>query len=489
MPTPRVVVVGGGVSGLVAARALARECDVVLLEATSHFGGKLETSELLGRPIDLGPDAFITRASAGERLCRELGLGDELIAPGSNSAAIFSRGALRQMPRGIVLGVPTSLRSLHDARVVSMSSLLRAALDLIARHDVLPAGAVDLANSGKGDLSVAEVFGPRLGDEILRTLIDPLLGGINASDVDSLSIAACAPQLMRRLEGKRSILRALRSEPPTFAPGSTRPPFLGLEKGMASLADALRAACERAGVDLRSDALVIGIEREHSRRWHVELDELSIDADAVLLATPSFVSSRLLAKAAPDVSSELVQIPYASVVTACFSFDEDAVPVQVLEKLRAVVPSAKDSTAVLAGSGVLVPRDGQHLMTGATFTSSKWPRSAAAGQIVIRTFAGRHADARAISLDETALQQSLLADLRTILGIEKRPQAVVVERWPDALPQYITGHLARVGRITLALADHPGLGLCGAAYTGIGIPACIDSAEAAAARILEGLKA
>ena len=489
MPRQRVVIIGGGVAGLVAARAIATECDVVLFEAKSTFGGKLETSELLGRPIDLGPDAFITRAAAGERLCKELGLEAELLAPSSNGAAIFSRGDLRQMPSGIVLGVPTSLRALNDASVVSLSSLFRATLDLLARHDVLPIGALELAHAGEVDPSVTEVFGSRLGEQILRTLIDPLLGGINASDVDSLSLAACAPQLMRRLEGQKSILRALAKEPPTFAPRSLRPPFIGLQRGMGSLAMALQETCRRSGVDLRDSAAVSTVEQDTTRRWRVLTVGGSIDADALLIATPAYVSSTLLVDAAPALSVELAQIPYASVVTACFSFDEDAVPERILERLRAVVPSAKGSSAVLAGSGVLVPRDGRHLMTGATFTSSKWPRSAAPGQVVIRTFAGRHADARAIALDDATLQEELLADLHAILGIEKHPSAVVIERWPDALPQYVKGHLARIGRIERALDEQASLGLCGAAYTGIGIPACIDNAEAAAARILEGLTA
>lgn len=489
MSRRRVVVIGGGVAGLAATRLLARECDVLLLEERPTFGGKLETSELLGRPIDLGPDSFITRAPSGERLCRELGLEDELLAPSSNSVAIYSRGDLRQMPKGIVLGVPTKLSGLREAKIVGGSSLVRAVLDLFSRVEVLPGNALSLAKAGTSDPSVAEVFGPRLGDEILRTLIDPLLGGINASDVDSLSLAACAPQLLRRLEGRKSVLRALGHEPATFAPGPTRPPFIGLARGMGSLALALELAGRASGAELRASTPVTAVERDSTGRWKVSTGRESIDADALVVATPAYVTSRLLADALPDVAAELDGIPYASVVTACFSFDADAVPEDVLERLRQVVPSAKGSTSVLAGSGVLVPRDGRHLMTAATFTSSKWPRSAAPGQILIRTFAGRHSDNRAITLDDATLQSELLSDLRTILKIEKQPTGVAVERWSDALPQYVKGHLARVGRINGALEETPNLGLTGAAYTGIGIPACIDNAEAAAKRILELLTA
>lgn len=489
MTRPTVAIIGGGVAGLVAARALARDCEVVVFEATPSFGGKLETSELLGRPVDLGPDSFITRAISGERLCRELGLEGQLLPPSSNSAAIYSRGDLRQMPKGIVLGVPTRLSALRDANIVSRRSLWRAALDLVRRSPVLPLGALERAAAGVEDPSVADVFGKRLGDEILRTLIDPLLGGINASDVDALSLAACAPQLVRRIEGQKSVMRALGKEPATFAPGPSRPPFIGLERGMGSLAIALESACQAAGADLHAAMPVTGLECDPSGKWRISTPQDSWDADAVIVAAPAFAAARLIEPASPGLSAELGAIPYASVVTACFSFDEQAVPQHIIDRLRSVVPTANDSGAVLAGSGVLVPRDGKHLMTAATFTSSKWPRSSTPGQVVIRAFAGRHTDDRAVHLDDASLRSELLSDLAAILGIEKAPTGFVSQRWTDALPQYVTGHLARLERIRGHLNSMPTLGLTGAAYTGIGIPACIDNAEAAATRILERVQA
>jgi oxygen-dependent protoporphyrinogen oxidase len=393
------------------------------------------------------------------------------------------------MPKGIVLGVPTRLGALRDADVVGAMSLLRAAMDLIRISRVLPGDAMERATSGAEDPSVAAVFGTRLGDEILRTLIDPLLGGINASDVDSLSLAACAPQLLRRIQGERSVMRALGKEPATFAPGPTRPPFIGLKRGMASLAIALEDACRSNGAELRPSSAVTGLHADSSGRWKLSTHGGSTEVDAVVIAAPAFAAAKLLSEPAPGLAPELGAIPYASVATACFSFDKDAVPQRIVDRLRAVVPSAKDSAAVLAGSGVLVPRDGKHLMTAATFTSSKWPRSAAPGQVLIRTFAGRHADERALNLDDRALREGLLADLASILGITSAPTGFVMQRWIDALPQYVTGHLARLERVRNHLKGMPSLGLTGASYTGIGIPACIDNAEAAATRILEHLQA
>jgi protoporphyrinogen/coproporphyrinogen III oxidase len=205
------------------------------------------------------------------------------------------------------------------------------------------------------------------------------------------------------------------------------------------------------------------------------------------VAVPATAAAGLLFDVVPEISRELAEIPYASVVTASFSFPDEAVPAKVAERLRAVIAGAPASASPLVGSGVLVPRDGRHLITGATFTSSKWPRSAAAGQIVIRAFAGRHHDERALDLSDTELRKELLADLGEILGIATSPTASIVRRWEKALPQYVTGHLARIGRIGTLLLESPTLGLAGAAYHGIGIPACVEDGERAASRLLASL--
>jgi protoporphyrinogen/coproporphyrinogen III oxidase len=487
MTRPTVAVVGGGIAGLVAARALASSSDVTLFEAAPALGGKLETAELLGMPIDTGPDAFITRQSAAEELCRELGIADNLLPPSANSVAIFTRGELHQMPRGIVLGVPTSLRALRESQVVGTLATWRTARDLLGVNPVTRPDALSRAVSGEDDPSVEEVFGPRLGNEIVRTLLDPLLGGINASDVASLSLAACAPQLLKRLEGHRSVMRALRAEPATFSPGPSRPPFLGLRDGMASLVVALEAACRAASVEIRCAEGVSSISRSTDGRWRLTTSSESYFSDAVLVAIPATAAAELLVDSAPEISRELAEIPYASVVTACFSFPEEAVPATVTERLRGLIPGAAISDASLVGSGVLIPRDGGHLITGATFTSSKWPRSAAEGQIVIRAFAGRHHDERALGLGDTELRSELLADLHEVLGIAIPPTASLLRRWENALPQYVTGHLARIRRIETLLLESPTLGLAGAAYHGIGIPACIEDGERAAWRLTTSL--
>jgi protoporphyrinogen/coproporphyrinogen III oxidase len=383
--------------------------------------------------------------------------------------------------------VPTDRQALRQADVVSNFGAMRTLRDLVALRPIVRRGATARALSGQEDPSVAEVFGPRLGEEVLRTLIDPLLGGINASDVTFLSLAACAPQLLQRIEGQRSVMHALRAEPATFMPGIARPPFIGLRNGMGSLAAALEDALRAASVDVRLNSEVLAIDRDGAGKWKLTSAAGTYIFDAVLAATPAFVTAKLLETVLPPLSRELASIPYASVVTACYSFDANAVPESVTERLRVVVPDAGTSDQPLVGSGVLVPRDGKRLLTAVTFTSSKWPRSSAPGQVVVRAFAGRHSDDRAIRLDEQELGATLLADLSETLGISAVPTDSLVKRWENALPQYVTGHLARIRRIGDQLSGEPTFGLAGAAFHGIGIPACISNAETAAARLLTSL--
>jgi oxygen-dependent protoporphyrinogen oxidase len=284
-------------------------------------------------------------------------------------------------------------------------------------------------------------------------------------------------------------MQALRAEPATFAPGSGRPPFVGLSHGMGSLARALEASCRSLGIAIHNESEVCAIARDAAGKWKITTDHATHVADAILIATPAFITAKLLADTAPDISGELATIPYASVVTACFSWPSAAIPTGVATRLQQVVPTAPTSGYPLVGSGVLVPRDGKRLLTAATFTSSKWPRSAAPGEVVVRAFAGRHSDDRALRLNDEELEETLLKDLAEVLGVVTPPTASLLHRWQDALPQYVTGHLAKIGRIETALASSPTLALSGAAYHGIGIPACIDDAEAASSRLLQSLLA
>jgi len=437
-----VVVVGGGIAGVSAAWFL-RDHDVTVIDGADAVGGKLRTSDVAGLPVDEGAEQLLVRRPEAVALAREVGLGDDLVHPVTSSASIWARGSLRPLPARSLLGVPSSVRSLDG--VLSRPRLARAAVDY-----VLPGGApVD-------DVSVAAYVGGRLGRAVVDTLVEPLLGGVYAGRADQLSLHATMPQLPR-VEG--SLLRAVRRAVP---PPSNEPVFAALRGGLQRLSDAVLA---QSGARLVTGRTVRRLERAPSG-WRVvhgaTVDEQVLEADAVVVAVPATPAARLLSEQVPSAAVTLAEIDYASVVIVTLAF-------------------AAGAAASLPGSGYLVPVTARRPVKAVTFTSSKWEHLRDA--VVVRASIGRHGDVTDLQRDDDELVDLVRAELRLTTGLVDQPIASRVTRWGGGLPQYTVGHLDRVRRIRAAVASLPGLAVCGAAYDGIGVPACIASAQRAAERL------
>ncbi len=428
MPRPEVAVVGGGITGLATAWFLRDRAAVTVYEASGRVGGKIETTSLLGVPVEAGPDTFLARVPWAVDLCKALGLGDELVAPATGKAYVWTRGRLRPLPEGTVLGVPRRLGPLARAGIVSPWGLARAGLDLVLPRP--PAGGAD-------DRSVREVIGKRFGPEVVNRLVEPLLGGIHAGRADRLSLAAVAPQVAEAAGRSRSLLLGLRSGP---AAGNG-PVFLGLRGGLQTLVDRLA--------------------KEVDVRLNTPVEPLAdLGADAVVLAVPAYAAARLVPA---EAARELEAIEYASVVTVTLAYAPDALP------------------GPLDGSGFLVPRVDGRLITACTWTSSKWPQPGADGVVLLRASAGRIGDDRALRLDDEALVGRIHGELAEAMGLRAPPTGSLVSRWLRSFPQYDIGHVARVARIEALLP--PNVAVAGAAYRGVGIAACIHDAERAASAV------
>lgn len=429
----KVVVVGGGITGLVAAyEAASRGASVVLHEAGPALGGKLVTSPFCGRPVDEGPDAFLARVPHAVALCEELGLGAELVAPAAGRAYVWTRGALRPLPEGLVLGVPTDLAAVARSGILSRRGLARAGLDL-----VLPR-----SRFGSDDPSVAEVVGRRFGPEAAERLVEPLLGGIHAGRADGLSLASVAPVLAGAAARSRSLLLGLRGTPASL----DGPVFLAPRGGMARLAARLVERISELGVEVRVGAPVSTLPH----------------ADRVVLAVPAKAAAALVGPVSAQAAAGLASIEHASVVLATLAYEGARLP---------------------EGSGLLVPRVDGRLMTACSFGSQKWPHWAPSPDVsVLRVSAGRAGDDRAVRMSDTDVVAALRAELRDALGLVGEPVEVRVSRWVDGFPQYAPGHAARVASIKTALSkDAPYVRIAGSPVDGVGIPACIASARAAAA--------
>ncbi|MFH8568116.1 protoporphyrinogen oxidase [Streptomyces sp. NPDC017993] len=456
-----VVVVGGGISGLAAAhRLLEGGARVTLLEASDRLGGKLRTGEIAGVPVDLGAESMLARRPEAVRLARDVGLGDRLQPPTTASASLWTRGALRPMPKGHVMGVPGDLDLLAAAGVVSEEGLAR-----ITRDETL-----ERTEAGE-DVAVGSYVAARLGHEVVDRLVEPLLGGVYAGDAYRISMRAAVPQLFDAARAERSLIAGVRAAQARAAaaapPGG--PVFMGIDGGIGTLPGAVADAVRGAGGEILLSTPAREVKWSAGDGWTVRAGDRSIRADAVIMAAPAGHAARLLRPDCPAAATELATVDYASMALITMAFRRS------------------DLHTVPEGSGFLVPPVDGHRIKASTFASHKWGwiGDADPDLFVLRTSIGRYGDDADLKRDDAELVDLSLTDLGAAVGLAARPVASTVTRWDGGLPQYDVGHLARVAAIREAVAGLPGaLRVCGAVYDGVGIPACIGSARRAADEIL-----
>ncbi|MEG8278865.1 protoporphyrinogen oxidase [Streptomyces sp. AHA2] len=453
--TGRVVVVGAGIAGLAAAhRLLQRGARVTVLEASGRVGGKLLPGEVAGARVDLGAESMLARRPEAVQLAREVGLADHLQPPATATASLWTRGALRPMPKGHVMGVPGTAAALSG--VLSPEGLAR-----IERDAELPRTEVG------DDVAVGAYVAARLGREVVDRLVEPLLGGVYAGDAYRISLRSAVPQLFQAARTHTSLTEGVREiQQRAAAARQTGPVFTGLRGGVGTLPLAVADSVRSRGGEILTGTPVTRLRRTPEGGWQVASGERTWRADAVIVAVPAPAAARLLREESPAAAAELDAVEYASMalVTLAYRRDEAALP---------------------EGSGFLVPPVDGHTIKASTFASHKWGWIAEEnpGLLLVRTSVGRHGETEILQRDDADLVDVSRRDLEEATGLDATPVATRVTRWDDGLPQYPVGHHARVARVREHVAALPGLAVCGAPYDGVGIPACIASARAAVDRI------
>jgi oxygen-dependent protoporphyrinogen oxidase len=451
--TPRLVVVGGGISGLAAAwYAADAGYAVTVLEAGPRVGGKLRVEEVAGIPVDVGAEAVLTARPEGVELIAAAGLADERIAPTTTAAQVRAGGRNHPLPARTMMGIPSSVEAVRASGALS-----EAAIAAIEQEPALPP-----LSPLEGDVAVGALVRERLGDEVADRLVEPLLGGVYAGRADRLSLRATMGKLAARLEVGGSLVEAARAvtDVGTRAP-SAGPVFTSLRGGVGRLPQALAAAgrfAVRTGVTVRAlRRTPTGFALDCGA---VPAPEL-IEAERVVVAVPPAKAARLLRDVAPEAAGELGGIETASM---------------------AIVTFAVPGPLPAPGSGLLVG-SGERLVTKAvTLSSQKWPL-ATDGVSLLRASVGRVGETLPLQLEDGELVELVRRELRAVLGITAEPSDARVTRWGGGLPQYEVGHVDRIARVRRSVAAVPGLAVCGAAYDGVGIPACIASARAAVDRV------
>ena len=442
-----VVVVGGGIAGLAAAYELQRlGVHVRLLEAAPRLGGAILTERFDGWVIDGGPDSLLVQKPAAVALCRELGLGDRLqstIEP--RIAYVLREGRLHAIPEGSFLGFPIRVSALARSSLISLGGKLRMASEVVVPR-----------RQNVNDESIGAFVRRRFGAEAVDYLAEPLLAGIHAGDVETLSLRALFPRLLQAEKDTGSVIRALRALRMQPAPGGA---FVSLPGGIGELVDAIAAV-------LRPDTTVLSarVTRLHRAGGYVlESAAGRLEARAVILAVPAYVAASLLRGVDTTLAGLCDGVPYASTATIAFGYRREQVG------------------HAMQGSGFVVPRVERSPLLAATWVTSKWPGRAPPDCALIRGFLGGGRDPSRLDRGDQELIDAARDELESVLNLNGPPIFSRLFRWPRQSPQYQVGHLDRIAAIDQRVASLPGVFLTGSGFRAIGIPDCIADARQIAA--------
>lgn len=499
----RLVIIGGGVTGLAAAHrileraaASGRSVDLILLEASDRVGGIVRTRERNGFLLEHGPDAFISEKPEALELAKRLGLQSRLLETNQDHrrSLIVRQGRLLPVPEGFHLLAPARFWPFVKSDLFSWTGKARVALEMFLPRRSRNGRTGNNPNDDSfhdelRDETLADFVRRRLGTEALERVAQPLVGGIYTADPERLSLRATMPRFLEMEREHGSLIRALRQQNQSLRDSSTTAKdvagsgvsgaryslFLSFDRGMQVLTDALADRISRADIRLNTAVESLVLEQkgqtdatndDAATTWTIKTtNNETFTADAVCLALPAYASARLLRNVDAQLAAELDGIPYASSATINLAYK------------RADVPHPLD------GFGFVVPFIEKRALMACTFSSVKFPGRAPQDHVLLRAFAGGALQPEILALDEAELVLRVRADLRELLGIERAPLFVEVSKWERSMPQYHVGHIERVKRIEARLASLPGFALAGNAYSGLGIPDCIRSGEAAAKQI------
>jgi oxygen-dependent protoporphyrinogen oxidase len=457
-----VVIIGGGITGVTAAYYLQKaikeqqlplECK--LIEATHRLGGKVQTVIRDGFVIERGPDSFLARKTSASRLAREVGLEDEIVHNATGKSYILVNGKLYPIPGGAVMGIPTQIGPFITTGLLSPLGKLRAALDF-----VLPPTKVE------GDLSLGQFFRRRFGDEVVDNLIEPLLSGIYAGDIDQMSLMATFPQFFQVEQKHGSLVLGTKRITPK-AQKERKGAFQTLKTGLQSLVDEVEKRLEPGSV-------IKGVRVEQVKRDGAEYRlRLSTGeewkADSIIVATPHSTVPAMFADY--PFFAPFRSVPATSVATVALAFSENAIEQDI------------------DGTGFVVSRRNDYTITACTWTHKKWPHTAPPGKALLRCYVGRPGDEEIVEQSDDEIVRVVMDDLNKIMRINGRPEFFVISRWKRAMPQYTVGHKERLAKIKDQMAaELPGVFLAGCSYEGLGLPDCIDQGEKAVRAVLDYLQ-
>ena len=465
----RVLVIGGGISGLAAANHLLAthpDVSVTLVERDNRIGGKILTVQDRGYVIEGGPDSMLGVKPRGVGLSQEIGLGDRMISPieANRRSFVLRKGKLHRIPEGLTGLVPTKLGPIAKSRLISPRGKLRMLGDYVRKPGI------------STDETLASFMTRRLGDEVYSNLIEPLMAGIYAGDGSALSLQATFPQLQDAEQAHGGLIKgvlAQRAKAQANTNGNgAKPGFVTYQTGLHELVDTLADRILEQGGEIRTGAAVSLLERcAHGYRVTIDRDDgpETMRVDGIVMATQAWAAAPLLEPIDHGASAALDHIPHVSSAIVALGFDDPS----VAEKLD--------------GYGYVVPRTERRPVMAMTWLSSKWAGRAPQGKALIRAFVGRAGEQQILQRPDDTLIEVVRKELADVLGINAVPALSKVFHWDGGMPQYTMGHRERVAVLESALADVPGIAVAGNMFRGVGLPDCIASGESAADKVVSDL--
>jgi len=471
--TIRIVIIGGGITGLSAAYRLSElggernhPLDITLIEARDRLGGVIHTVKHDGFLIDSGPDNFITAKPWALALARRLGLESELLSTSEahRRALVVRRGKLMPIPEGFLLMAPTKFMPLITSPLFSVAGKLRMAMEVF-----LPARKVN------EDESLASFVTRRFGHEALDRVVQPLISGIYTANPERLSLRATMPRFLDLETKYGSVIKGMRHEgkrQKTKGSGARYGMFVTFRGGLQTLINALRDRLSH--VRFRLNEHVARVDRKTNGSaapcWSVVLEDgTSMEADGVVITGPSPHAARLLTGVDTELAEQLSAVQYASSAVVHLAYRRE----QVAHPLDAF--------------GLVVPIAERRSIIAASFSSVKYEGRAPDGYVLLRAFMGGALYPEMMQRDDKGLITAARRDLDNLLDITTAPHFAMVHRWRDSMAQYDVGHLQRVAAIRRRLTEHKGLQLGGNGFEGVGIPDCVRAGERAAEELLGSL--
>jgi len=466
----KIIIIGGGIAGLATAYRIQRkilegaDLECVLLEGSDRFGGKISTEKSDGFVIERGPDSFISQKPAAIQLCKQLGLEDRLTGtnPNSPNTFVYTGGKLMTMPDGLSLMIPTKFLPFALTPLFSLPGKIRMALDLLIPR-----------KEGDSDESLASFVRRRMGEEALSKMAEPMLAGIYASDPEKMSIGSTFPMFVETERKYRSLIIGMLARKKAMLMNSSKHPttsyslFMTLKDGLGEMVDAVIK--KSPGVQFKSGAKVAALEKKEEG-WHAKLEDgWECQADAIILATPAAITSKILYPIAPDSAELLNRIHYVTTATVTLGYKKEGF------------------SHSLDGFGFVVPKAEGCSILACTWTSSKFPHRAPEGYVMLRCYLGGAIQEEIAEKDSETLEKLVRDDLQKIMGIKETPVFCKVFQNHKSNVQYHVNHSERIDAIMENLKNFPGLFLTGSAYHGIGIPDCIQDGNQTAESVFEFL--